>query len=350
MYQHGTQLEDMGMTIGSSISARSIPAPDRRDITEQALAEFLRLNLAGGDASESTIRAHLSHFRQFHAWCDERAIAPALVTVEDLKAYRRHLVREPYTDRRTGHVRYYARATIARKLETLRRLYDAATSWGLRMDNPAAGLKPPRDATCAPDRVRFLPMARFQALLDAPDTASIKGRRDRAVLMLMGYHGLRVSTVAQLRVDGVDVSADPPTLRVVSKGAKQRTVYLTDHTAGILGDWLACRSEVACEGEPCVFVTLDRRTRGHGMTPRALRYMVDGYLARLGLKSESVSCHALRHSFATWSLAGGAKLLAVSDALGHAQVTTTQRYAKIADQIRENPTRYLENLMDGYAG
>jgi len=343
------RLEDTIMAAQNRVSG-SMLALDRPKITEQALAAFLRLNLAGGDASPSTIRAHLSHFRQFRTWCDEQCIVPAMATVDDLKAYRRHLVEMPYTDRRSGRQRHYTRATVARKLETLRRVYDAATSWGLRPDNPAAGLKAPRDATRLDDLTRFLPLARFQALLDSPDNSGIKGRRDRAILALMGYHGLRVSSVAGLSMDGVDLDADPPTLRVLSKGGKQQVVYLTEHTAAILADWLATRDQAARLSEPCTFVALDHRTRGRGMTSRALRYLVDGYLARLGLKGEGVSCHSLRHSFATWSLAGGAKLLAVSDALGHAQVTTTQRYAKIADHIRENPTRYLEGLLNREAG
>jgi site-specific recombinase XerD len=81
------------------------------------------------------------------------------------------------------------------------------------------------------------------------------------------------------------------------------------------------------------------------MTARAIRYQVDGYLTTVGLKAEGVSCHSLRHSFATWSLAGGAKLLSISQALGHSSVETTQVYAKIVDKVRENPTLYLERMM-----
>jgi len=75
--------------------------------------------------------------------------------------------------------------------------------------------------------------------------------------------------------------------------------------------------------------------------------MVDGHLEALGLKDDAVSCHSLRHSFATWSLAGGAKLESIQDTLGHSSPETTRVYARIVDKMRENPTLYLEKLLSG---
>jgi site-specific recombinase XerD len=120
-------------------------------------------------------------------------------------------------------------------------------------------------------------------------------------------------------------------------------VYLTQRTAGILEQWLAVRR--AAPGVRTIFTTLDNRTDGQPITTRSLRRVVDSYLEETGLKEAGISCHSLRHSFATWSLAGGAKLLSISQALGHSSVETTQVYAKVVDRIRENPTKYLEGLM-----
>ena len=76
--------------------------------------------------------------------------------------------------------------------------------------------------------------------------------------------------------------------------------------------------------------------------------MVDAHLEALGLKEAGVSRHSLRHSFATWSLAGGAKLESIQDdTLGHSSVETTQVYAKIVDKMTENPTLYLEKMLTG---
>jgi site-specific recombinase XerD len=96
---------------------------------------------------------------------------------------------------------------------------------------------------------------------------------------------------------------------------------------------------------PKLFVAMDNRTGGTGMTARAICYLVDGYLEELGLKAEGISCDALPHSTATWARFGGAKLDAIGDILGHASVDTTRVYSKIVDRMKEYPARYLEELM-----
>jgi site-specific recombinase XerD len=81
------------------------------------------------------------------------------------------------------------------------------------------------------------------------------------------------------------------------------------------------------------------------VSARAVRYLVDGYLERLGLKAKGISCHSLRHSAATWARTGGAKLDALADMMGHADVSTTRIYAQIVDKMTENPARFLEAML-----
>jgi len=256
-----------------------------------------------------------------------------MATEEDLERYRAYLAGAGYE-----------RGTIAVKLSVVRRLYEAANWRGLRQDNPAAGLRPPKERTARAERVKYLPLAGFRALMEAPDKGTVKGKRDRAILALLGYHGLRVSEVADLTIDDLHLG-DPAWVTVAGKGGKTRQVYLTSRTKKTLEEWLTVRP--SGHGHRYVFSTLDNRTRGQPLSKRSVRYMVDGYLETSGLKEEGISCHSLRHSFATWSLAGGAKLESIQDALGHASVETTQVYAKIVDRIRENPTLYLEKLLTG---
>jgi site-specific recombinase XerD len=298
-----------------------------------AFAAFLRLNVAQGDASPETIRSYHAHVGQFVAWCGDHRVNPALATEEDLERYRAYLAGAGY-----------GRGTIAVKLSVVRRLYQAATWRGLRTDNPAAGLKAPKERGSRADRVKYLPLAGFRALVDAPDKRTAKGKRDRAILTLLGYHGLRVSEVAGLTVDNLHLG-DPAWITVRGKGNKTRQVYLTSKTRKTLEIWLAARPVGG--GHRRVFVALDNRTRGDSLSSRSIRNLVDVYLEALGLKEPGISCHSLRHSFATWSLAGGAKLESIQDTLGHASVETTQVYAKIVDKMRENPTLYLEKLLSG---
>jgi len=295
-------------------------------------ADFLRLNVAQGDASPETIRSYKTHANDYVAWCWEQGVDPVLATEVDLQRYRAHLVGAGYT-----------RGTIAVKLSVVRRLYQAAVWRGLRQDNPAAGLKPPKDKTSRAERVKYLPLEGLKRLLQAPSGDDPQARRDRAILVLMGIHGLRVAEVVKLKMDDVDLSQG--TVRVVGKGRKTRTIYLTTATAGAQHAWLEVRPLVARPETRELFVALDRRAPGTSMSDRAIRYLVDGYLERLGLKARGISCHALRHSAATWARAGGAALDAIAGMLGHSSVTTTQIYAHIVNQMTENPAKYLEAMI-----
>ena len=297
------------------------------------LADFgawLRLHVADGDASEHTIRSYHAHAKQYAKWCADQGIRPGLATEADLLAYRRHLVGR------------YARGTVGVKLAAVRRLYEAALWRGLRADNPAAGLKAPRDKTARSERIKYLPLDGLRRLLGAPEGDRPPARRDRAILALMGVHGLRVAEVAGLDLGDVDL--EQGTVRVLGKGDKRRTVHLVESTTAALRSWLLVRDLVSPE-ENALFVAVDRNSGGSRLTTNGLRYIVDGYLEALGLKAQGISCHSLRHSAATWSRAGGAKIDAIADMLGHASTDTTRPYAQIVDRMRENPAKFLETIL-----
>jgi len=319
------------------VKKTALVVPSKGEIAADNLlgrfADFLRLNVAQGDASPETIRAYHSHVRDYVAWCTGVGLDPAAASYDDLVGYRKALVD-----------RGFARGTIAYKVAALRRFYEAARSWGLRRDNPASGLKSPPERTAPEERIRYLPLDGLKRLLAAPQGDTPRARRDRAVLALMGFHGLRVSEVANLVIADY-ASGNLPRLTVRGKGDKARQVYLVATTARLLDTWLEVRR--ARPGVRAIFTDLDNCHRGREMTPRAIRYLTGGYLAAVGLKAQGVSCHSLRHSFATWSLHGGAKLFSISQAMGHSSIETTQVYAKIVDKVRENPSLYLEKMMGG---
>lgn len=305
------------------------------DALLNAFAEFLRLEVANGDAALSTIRSYHYIVQEWVAWCKARGIDPARATIQDVRAYRADLIQHGY-----------ARATIAWKLTIIRRLYEAAVTNGLRPDNPAKGVKPPPDLTPRTEKVKWLPASAIRQLLSSPKDTP-KGRRDRAILALMALHGLRVLEVVQLNLDDLDLENNR--IRVLGKGRKIRTILLVDHSRRILKDWLEVRDLIAAPGEEAVFVNLrsprNPKLSGHRITTRGVRTMVNGYLRKLGLKQRYLSCHALRHSFATLSRAAGARLDAISRALGHSSLRTTMVYADIVDQELENPARFLETLL-----
>jgi site-specific recombinase XerD len=310
----------------------STPGQVVRGDIDIAFSDFLRLRVADGDASPHTVRAYRGHVRAFYSFCLENGLQPAQATEGDLEAYRRQLIDSRYT-----------RKTIGAKLQAVERFFAAAVWRGLRSDNPAQSLKAPRDRTDKAERVKFLPLAGFRRLLLLPEATTPIGARDRAMLLLMGMHGLRIAEVAGLEVGDLDLASEPCKVTVRGKGGKERAPYLTPKTAAALRSWLELRPAV---GASALFVALDRRTYGQPLSIRNLRRRVDGYLRRAGLKAQGVSAHSLRHSFATWATFAGADLPAVSAALGHASVATTGVYAKVADKIRQNPATYLEKLLD----
>jgi integrase/recombinase XerD len=318
----------------TALTIRQDQTPTTTDIMTD-FAKFLRLHTADGDASPATIRSYYGNAAQFVAWCTERGVNPAVATEDDIAVYRRELVAQ------------YEVGTVAVKLAAIRRLYEAAVWRGLRQDNPAAGLRAPKDKTERAERIKFLPLDGLRRLLDAPTGDNPATVRDRAILALMGRHGLRVSEVSNLGFSSVDFDAG--TVKVIGKGHKTRTVYLTETSAAALRAWLDIRESVANQGEPALFVALDRAHRGGGMSARAIRYMVDNYLEALGLKAAGISCHSLRHSAATWARAGGAKLDAIADQFGHASTDTTRIYARIVDRMTENPAKFLEAMLSAPA-
>lgn len=303
---------------------------ERTDILAD-FGEFLRLSVADGDASSHTLRSYHTHASQFVTWCQRVGIEPASATDTDLMNYRRHLIDSGYT-----------RGTVGVKLAAVRRLYAAAVWRGLRPDNPAAGIKAPRERTARQERVKYLPLVGLSRLLNAPDPQTAKGKRDRAILALMGRHGLRVAEVAALTVADLDLG-DPSTVQVSGKGSKTRKVYLTPPAVAALRDWLKVRP---VNGTTALFVALGNRHNGTHMTTRGIRHLVTAYLTTLGLKADGISCHSLRHSAATWARFGGAKLDAIAGMLGHSSVTTTQVYAQIVDRMAENPAAYLDRVLE----
>lgn len=163
-------------------------------------------------------------------------------------------------------------------------------------------------------------------LMKAPDTTTLRGLRDKALLELFFSTGLRLSELCSLNSD-LDLSKDEFSIR--GKGDKVRVVFLSDDAKSAIKAYLAKRKDM----EEAMFVN-NEKSIGR-LTPRSIERIVKAYAIKAGI-SKKVTPHVLRHSFATDLLSNGADIRSVQVMLGHANIATTQVYTHVTDkQLRE---------------
>ena len=221
--------------------------------------------------------------------------------------------------------------SLARHLSTLRSFLRWACREGHIERNPARGLPSPKTPKTLP---RALTLRDTETLLDTGDATSFP-ERERALFELLYATGLRVSEVAGLDVDDLDLAARM--VRARGKGSKERIVPFGEEAEDALRCWLPVRSALRARtisrdasGEP-LFVN----SRGGRLTTRSMARALKRRLRAAGLPEE-ISPHALRHTFATHLLQAGADLRAIQELLGHASLSTTQKYTHLdAARLRD---------------
>ena len=223
--------------------------------------------------------------------------------------------------------------SLARHLSTLRSFFRWACREGHLAKSPARGLPAPRVPKTLP---RAMTLPDTERLLGAEEEDAFVPERERALFELLYATGLRVSEAAGLDVEDVDFSAR--LVRVTGKGSRERIVPFGEAAADALDAYLPSRSDLrrrapedeADSGEP-LFVN----ARGGRLTPRSMARLLKRRLRAAGLPAE-ISPHALRHTFATHLLQAGADLRAIQELLGHASLSTTQKYTHLdAARLRE---------------
>jgi integrase/recombinase XerC len=278
---------------------------------------FLRAARAERDLSPHTLAAYSSDLRQFAEW----AARSRVLEVEgvDRKLLRRYV--SFLSERRL------ARRSIARKASAVRAFLKWAALQGIIATDPSAGLKVPKLDRPLP---RVMKEADAAALCELPPRDDPIGLRDRAVLELLYGSGLRVAELCGLDLEHVDLSSG--TMRVTRKGRKQRqlpisgpgrralSAYLQDARGGLIERAKQSPSTSA------IFIN----SRGGRLGPRSVRSLLEKYLRADGMRLASP--HALRHSFATHMLDGGADLRAVQELLGHDSLATTQIYTHVSSE------------------
>ncbi|MGB7760564.1 MAG: tyrosine-type recombinase/integrase [Bryobacteraceae bacterium] len=309
-----------------------------------AFADFLRVDVASGDASDDTIRNYRSEVEVWVAWCLQQGFDPATVTVTHVKRYRQALVEAGYNP-----------ITIRWKLSIMRRFYEAARNAGLRPDNPAAGVKAPRVRQATED-FKYLcdeELAKLFAAIPDPEQASghEKVRRLRNLLMvsMMALQALRTVEVHRANLEDLLEKGENLTLLVRGK-SRDRLVYLRPDTARTMREYVALRSQAPRDklGTP-LFTTFAYHAGDTRLSRRTIRVHTDKYLCAAGLKRPGISNHALRHTAATLGYLHTGDLRAVQEFLGHADPRMTSRYAHVVDMAKRNPALFIPVNVNGGA-
>ena len=228
-----------------------------------------------------------------------------------IRSYLAHLARKKL-----------ARASTARHLSALRSFFKFLMREGVVDANPARTVATPKREKQLPAVMQTSEVA---LLIEQPDGSEKLGARDRAFLELLYASGLRISELVGIDLDDLELRSR--LVKVHGKGSKERIVPFGSKAEEALRAWLAVRSELVHDpDEQAVFVNY----RGKRITARSVRRLFDGYIRKAALRG-GISPHTMRHSFATHLLTAGADLRAIQELLGHASLSTTQKYTHLND-------------------
>lgn len=282
--------------------------------------------------SPHTLRAYLNDLDQFCDFLENGAVAlrrepgepraRASLTVlqgaakNDVRRFLAHVQTAGATPR-----------TAARKLAAIRSVYRFFVRTGRLEVNPAKSVKSPKLGRDLPE---VLSIPEVTALVEAPDTSTPLGRRDRALLETLYSSGIRASELTSLKMGDMDLGRG--SMRVLGKRKKERIVQLGSYAVAALRAYLGVRGELGNPGHTTVFVN----ARGGPLTARSVQRVVERYVRAVIPGRHEVSPHTLRHTFATHMLDGGADLRVVQELLGHESLSTTQIYTHVSiDRLKQ---------------
>ena len=278
--------------------------------------------------SQHTIRNYRIDLTQFSEFLVSREALPDGQEVDqDMEAIDALVIRE-YLGSLFGR---FARSTIARKLSAVRSFFLFLEKKGIVMTNPAGDIATPKLGKYIPV---YLPVDDVFRLLERPDRKKPLGLRDLAILEVLYSCGIRVSELEALDISGVDFEGRLVT--VIGKGDRERIVPIGRIALKAVRNYLeATRNLRKGDGNDSQDGPLFINFRGGRLSGRSIARIIKRYATESGLSPE-ISPHSMRHTFATHLLDGGADLRSVQELLGHASLSTTQRYTHVSlDRLME---------------
>jgi integrase/recombinase XerC len=280
-----------------------------------AIDQFMNYMALERGASPHTCRAYRKDIELFAAFLQTQGIPIAVAKVDHLmiRLYLGHLYQE-------GRIK---RSSVVRKLATLRSFFRYLKREGIIEKNPAKLVSSPKGEKHLP---HALTVDEAFGIIETPDTANPLGSRDRAILEFLYSSGLRVGELTALSLRDLDLASGM--VRVMGKGGKERLVPIGSQAIQALRAYLQRRKELmgkVASTPPFLFLN----HRGGGLTARSVARMIKKYLLQRGMITQATP-HTFRHSFATHLLDAGADLRGIQELLGHASLSTTQKYTHVS--------------------
>ena len=284
------------------------------DLTQ--FGEFLKGSVESGSSDSELLHQSHHHAEQ----------ATAVATQVDLKIDQ--LLLSAQTDSVRSYLgllneKQYSKATIARKLATLRSFYKFLVKRNHISSNPVVSIRTPKQEKKLP---RFLEYEEVKKLLNTPPVNTWLGARDRAILETLYSTGIRVSELVALNMDDIDFLGEVVHIR--GKGKKERIAPIGSSALQVIQHYMEYRNKRAQSNGNFDSKVLFVNKHGRRLSTRSVRRKMDKYLKMSGLDPD-ISPHTLRHSFATHMLNNGADLRSVQELLGHQSLSTTQIYTHL---------------------
>jgi len=294
---------------------------------KQQFLEYLEIERGRSVKTIENYDRYLTRFFEFSKVTD-----PGKIKEEQVREFRLWLNRQPGT-KQGNRTEPMKRRTQNYYLIALRAFLKYMRKRGI------ASLSPERiELAKVPERsLDLISSQELDRLLNAPDTTTLVGLRDRAILELLFSTGLRISELCALSIDDVDLTRDEFSVR--GKGDKIRVVFLSSEAKEAISKYLKARKDM----NDALFVQYGKNSKAAKdlrLSPRAVQRSLKTYAAKAGI-TRKVTPHVIRHSFATDLLSNGADLRSVQALLGHANIGTTQVYTHVTDShLREVHKRF----------
>ncbi|MGC8833251.1 MAG: tyrosine recombinase XerC [Armatimonadota bacterium] len=278
---------------------------------EHLIEAFLRHLELERRLSRHTVRAYAADLRQWAEFLKLKELddLPENVSARAIRAYLAAMAQ-----------RGLSRRTAARRMAAIRAFYKYLRRNHSKLSDPTVAVSTPKLPKSLP---RPVPQEQIQALLAAPDRSPL-GLRDRAILEVLYAGGLRASELVSLNIDSVDMGRGEA--RVVGKGGKERLVLLGVPAVEAVSEYVRLgRPALRLRDQNALFLN----RFGTRLSDRSLRRILNKHIIKAGI-ALGIGPHAIRHSFATHLLEGGADLRTVQELLGHASIRTTEVYTQVS--------------------